>query len=104
MFDRCHDVSNPAVVDLAHNHGAMVPFPGTWSGVVNGPVGDKAAMNNPPETYGIVERTYSEWVSSDLDTLRVNDSLRTGRNLLWASEQNQTQGIATVVASSPTSG
>jgi len=69
----CHDVSNPAVGDLAHNHGALVALPGASSGVVNGPVGDKAAMNNPPETYGIVERTFSEWVSSGLDTLRVND-------------------------------
>ncbi len=69
----CHDVSNPAVGDLAHNHGAMIPLPGSSSGVVNGPVADKAAMNNPPESYGIVERTYSEWVSSALDTLRVND-------------------------------
>jgi len=73
MCGTCHDVSNPAVGDLAHNHGAMVPLPGTSSGVVNGPVADKAAMNNPPESYGIVERTYSEWVSSALDTLRVND-------------------------------
>ncbi|MDH3284384.1 MAG: hypothetical protein OEQ13_06550, partial [Acidobacteriota bacterium] len=69
----CHDVSNPAVGDLAHNHGAMIPLPGSSSGVLNGPVADKAAMNNPPETYGIVERTFSEWVSSGLDTLRVND-------------------------------
>jgi hypothetical protein len=69
----CHDVSNPAVGDLAPNHGAMIPLPGSSSGIVNGPVADKAAMNNPPETYGIVERTYSEWVSSEIDTLRVND-------------------------------
>ena len=73
MCGTCHDVSNPAVGDLAHNHGAMIPLPGSSSGVVNGPVADKAAMNNPPESYGIVERTYSEWVSSALDTLRVND-------------------------------
>jgi hypothetical protein len=73
MCGTCHDVSNPAVGDLAPNHGAMVPLPGTYSGIVNGPVGDKAAMNNPPESYGIVERTFSEWVSSELDTLRVND-------------------------------
>ena len=73
MCGTCHDVSNPAVGDLAHNHGAMIPLPGSSSGVVNGPVADKAAMNNPPESYGIVERTYSEWVSSAFDTLRVND-------------------------------
>jgi hypothetical protein len=73
MCGTCHDVSNPAVGDLAHNHGAMVALPGSFSGEVDGPVGDKAAMNNPPETYGIVERTFSEWVSSEIDTLRVND-------------------------------
>jgi hypothetical protein len=69
----CHDVSNPAVGDLAHNHGAMVPLPGGSSGVVNGPVEDKAALNNPPESFGIVERTFSEWVASEIDDLRVND-------------------------------
>jgi hypothetical protein len=69
----CHDVSNPAVGDLAPNHGALVPLPGTSSGIIDGPVADKAAMNNPPESYGIVERTFSEWVASGLDTLRVND-------------------------------
>lgn len=73
MCGTCHDVSNPAVGDLAPNHGALIPLPGSFSGVVNGPVADKAAMNNPPESYGIVERTFSEWVSSGLDTLRVND-------------------------------
>jgi hypothetical protein len=73
MCGTCHDVSNPAVGDLAHNHGALVALPGSFSGVVNGTVGDKAAMNNPPESYGIVERTFSEWVSSEIDTLRVND-------------------------------
>jgi hypothetical protein len=69
----CHDVSNPAVGDLAPNHGALAPFTGPFSGVVNGPVAAKAAMNNKPHTYGIVERTFSEWVASGLDTLRVND-------------------------------
>ena len=68
----CHDVSNPAVGDLAHNHGAMVPLPGSFSGVPNGPVEDKAAMNNPPEAYGVVERTFSEWTASGLDTQQVN--------------------------------
>jgi hypothetical protein len=69
----CHDVSNPAVGDLAPNHGAMAPLPGAFSGVPGAPVADKAAFNNPPATYGIVERTFSEWVSSGLDTLAVND-------------------------------
>jgi hypothetical protein len=70
----CHDVSNPAVGDLAHNFGAQQPLePGTYSGVLGAPVDDKAAFNNPPYRYGIVERTFSEWVASALDTTRVND-------------------------------
>jgi hypothetical protein len=72
MCGTCHDVSNPAVGDLAPNHGAMAPLPGTFSGVVNGTVEDKAALNNPPHTYGIVERTFSEWTASDLDTTPVS--------------------------------
>ncbi len=72
----CHDVSNPAVGDLAYNNGAMVPLePGTFSGVVGGPIEDKAAFNNPPYKYGIVERTSSEWTASALDTFLVNDYL-----------------------------
>jgi len=70
----CHDVSNPAVGDLAHNHGAQVPLlPGTYSGIPGAPVEDKAAFNNPPYAYGIVERTYSEWKSSGWPALEVND-------------------------------
>jgi hypothetical protein len=61
------------VGDLAPNHGSLAPFTGPYSGVVNGPVGAKAALNNQPYSYGIVERTFSEWVASGLDTLRVND-------------------------------
>jgi hypothetical protein len=68
----CHDVSNPAVGDLAPNHGSMVPLPGRYSGVPNGPVADTAAMNNPPEAYGVVERTFTEWIASSLDTQQVN--------------------------------
>ena len=48
MCGTCHDVSNPAVGDLAHNHGSMIPLPGTSSGVVNGPVADKAASGDGP--------------------------------------------------------
>ncbi|HPR63391.1 MAG TPA: hypothetical protein PK014_04155 [Thermoanaerobaculia bacterium] len=70
----CHDVSNPAVGDLAHNNGAMKPLgAGSFSGVPGAPVDGKASLNNPPYSYGIVERTYSEWVASTLDTLMVND-------------------------------
>ena len=74
MCGTCHDVSNPAVGDLAHNHGAQVPLaPGTYSGVPGAPVEQKAAFNNPPYAYGVVERTYSEWKAGALDTFAVND-------------------------------
>jgi len=57
----CHDVSNPAVGDLAHNNGAPIPLPpGTFSGVPGSPVDGKAAFNNFPFQYGVVERTFSE--------------------------------------------
>ncbi|HXH27836.1 MAG TPA: hypothetical protein VNL37_02260 [Candidatus Polarisedimenticolia bacterium] len=69
----CHDVSNPAVGDLAPNHGSMAAFTGVFSGVPNGAVEGKAALNNPPHTYGIVERTFSEWLASDVDTFAVNN-------------------------------
>ncbi len=67
----CHDVSNPAVGDLAHNNGAMVALSaGTFGGTQPG---DTAAFNNPPWAYGVVERTFSEWTASALDTTAVND-------------------------------
>jgi len=70
----CHDVSNPAVGDLAHNFGSMVPLePGTYSGIPLGPVEDKAALNNVPYAYGIVERTFSEWGASAFEDLLVAD-------------------------------
>jgi hypothetical protein len=72
MCGTCHDVSNPAVGDLAPNHGSMVPFTGPSSGVPGGPVAAKAALNNPPHTYGIVERTFSEWTAGALDTQPVS--------------------------------
>lgn len=61
----CHDVSNPAVGDLAHNHGAQptadaVVADGTPGSAVDG----KAAFNNQPYKYGIVERTFSEYKAS----------------------------------------
>ncbi|MEE8183708.1 MAG: hypothetical protein V3T95_00210 [Acidobacteriota bacterium] len=43
----CHDVSNPVVGDLAHNHGSMAPLPGSFSGIPGDPVGTKVAFNNP---------------------------------------------------------
>ncbi len=58
----CHDVSNPAVGDLAPNNGKQ-PTAGAVvaSGTLDSPVGTKAAFNNPPYMYGIVERTFSEY-------------------------------------------
>lgn len=71
----CHDVSNAAVGDLAHNNGTQnLPLAaGKFSGVLGSPVDGKAAFNNPPYKYGIVERTSSEHVAGAFDTLRVSD-------------------------------
>ena len=69
----CHEVSNPLTGDLAPNHGAPIPLaPGKFSGVAGSPVAGKAAFLNPPYKYGVVERTYSEHVASDLSTTRIN--------------------------------
>lgn len=58
----CHDVSNPVVGDLAHNAGVQptADFP-VQSGTPGSPVDGKAAFNNFPFQYGIVERTFSEF-------------------------------------------
>lgn len=70
----CHDVSNPVVGDLAHNNGAQLPLPpGSFSGDPASDVSLKAAFNNAPHGYGVVERTFSEWKASAFDTFRVND-------------------------------
>jgi hypothetical protein len=70
----CHDVSNPVVGDLAHNNGAQVPLqPGTFSGVPGSPVEGKAAFNNFPFAYGVVERTFSEHQASAFATMPVAD-------------------------------
>lgn len=70
----CHDVSNPAVGDLAHNNGAQATAdPVTASGVLGAPVEDKAAFNNFPYQYGIVERTFSEYKSGLLSQTLVSD-------------------------------
>jgi hypothetical protein len=66
----CHDVSNPVVGDLAPNNGAQQPLaPGTFDGQLDTPsnprnIEDKAAFNNPPYKYGVVERTFSEYKAS----------------------------------------
>ena len=70
----CHDVSNPLVGDLAHNHGAVVPLAaGSFSGVPGSPVDGKAAFNNFPFQYGVVERTYSEHMASAFPGLAMAD-------------------------------
>ena len=70
----CHDVSNPVTGDLAHGNGAQIPLaPGTFSGTPGSPVDGKAAFNNFPFQYGVVERTFSEHKSSLLSSMRVAD-------------------------------
>jgi hypothetical protein len=71
----CHDVSNPAVGDLAPGNGAQPTADPVISsgGNLGGPIGEKAAFNNPPYMYGIVERTFSEWKSGALDTMDVRN-------------------------------
>jgi len=70
----CHDVSNPVVGDLAHNNGAQpTADPVVASGVPGAPVDGKAAFNNFPYQYGIVERTFSEYKSGALVGTRVAD-------------------------------
>jgi len=70
----CHDVSNPAVGDLAHNAGKQgAGDPVVRSGVPGGPVTDKAAFNNFPYKYGVVERTHSEFKSGLLSQTLVSN-------------------------------
>jgi hypothetical protein len=70
----CHDVSNPAVGDLAHNHGTQPTADAvTASGVPGAAVDGKAAFNNPPYAYGIVERTFSEYKSGLISQTLVSD-------------------------------
>lgn len=70
----CHDPSNPAIGDLADNSGAQPGSdPVTRNGTPGSPVDGKAAFNNFPYKYGIVERTYSEHKASLLSTMLVSD-------------------------------
>jgi hypothetical protein len=72
----CHDVSNPAVGNMAHNYGAQDAFLATPQTVIADDktgIGEdpkehstKAAFNNFPYMYGIVERTFSEYMSSQV--------------------------------------
>jgi hypothetical protein len=60
----CHDVSNAAVGNLAPNHGTQpTADPVVANGTLGGSVDGKAAFNNFPYEYGIVERTFSEYKS-----------------------------------------
>ncbi len=73
MCGTCHDVSNPFTGDLAPNNGSPVPLTaGSFNGDPGGDVSTKAAFNNPPHRYGVVERTYSEHQSSAFSTLLVS--------------------------------
>jgi hypothetical protein len=70
----CHDVSNPAVGDLAHNNGKQdTSDTVVSSGVPGDSVESKAAFNNFPYQYGIVERTFSEFKSGLLSATLVED-------------------------------
>ncbi|NND58222.1 MAG: hypothetical protein HKN57_13335 [Xanthomonadales bacterium] len=76
----CHDVSNSVVGDLAPGNGAQPGSPHVVSSQdlyggtpnIGGPVEEKAAFNNPPYAYGVVERTFSEYKSSAMPTTLVS--------------------------------
>ncbi len=73
MCGTCHDVSNPAVGDLAHNHGVPATAdPVTANGQLGGAVDGKAAFNNPPYQYGVVERTFSEFTAGQISQTPVS--------------------------------
>lgn len=75
----CHDVSNPVVGDLAPNNGAQLALDaGTFNGLLDSvltpqPIASKAAFNNPPYKYGVVERTFSEYKAGLLSQTLVSD-------------------------------
>jgi hypothetical protein len=72
----CHDVSNPAVGNLSPNNGVQpTADPVIANGVLGGLVDGKAACNNPPYKYGIVERTFSEYMSGSISTTLVSNYL-----------------------------
>jgi len=69
----CHDVSNPAVGNLAHNFGIQETADEPVANSVPGEsVDGKAAFNNPPYKYGIVERTFSEYKAGQISQTRVS--------------------------------
>jgi hypothetical protein len=70
----CHDVSNPAVGDLAPNNGAQSGAdPVIASGALGSELDTKAAFNNFPYQYGIVERTFSEYYAGGFSDTLVSD-------------------------------
>jgi Cytochrome c554 and c-prime len=70
----CHDVSNPAVGDLAHNGGRQSTSDTiVRNGVPGTPVTGKAAFNNFPYKYGVVERTHSEFKAGTLSKTPVTN-------------------------------
>ena len=72
----CHDISNPAVGDLSPTHGAQDGNSldtGSFSGEVGSDVTTKAAFNNLPFAYGVVERTFTEHLASAWPSLAVSD-------------------------------
>lgn len=69
----CHDVSNPVVGDLAPGNGKQpTGDPVAASGVLGTPVETKAAFNNFPYMYGVVERTSSEHAAGALSQTAVS--------------------------------
>jgi hypothetical protein len=96
----CHDVSNPAVGDLAPNHGAQLTAPPVVSsgGDLGGSVADKAAFNNPPYAYGIVERTFSEYKASGFPTTRVGDFYKLPADLQSAGGSLDVTYLASIAA------
>lgn len=71
----CHDVSNPVVGNVAPGRGTLPGAdPVVADGALDGSLATKAAFNNPPHRYGVVERTYSEHLASPLSSMRVAEA------------------------------
>ncbi len=90
----CHDVSNPVVGDLAPNNGAQQALDaGTFNGLLDTvlnpqPIESKAAFNNPPYKYGVVERTFSEYKAGLLSQTLVSDYNALPNDLKGGAIQN----------------
>ena len=78
----CHDVSNPAVGNLAHNFGAQAEFLATEEGKLSQDrspnetpkvYDNKTAFRNKPYQYGVVERTFSEYKAGLVSQTLVDD-------------------------------